>query len=82
MHIGVAAEAAIQRFVNDSLAAALHLHIGLSRHAAHAARKFIQRRGIDHMHRKRQRHAQHHRHHRRAIAPGVMAQFLPGKAGE
>ena len=34
------------------------------------------------MHRKCQRHPQHHRKHRRAIAPGVMPQFLPGKGRE
>ena len=34
------------------------------------------------MHRKRQRHPQRYRHHRRRIAPRVLAKLLPGEAAQ
>ncbi|MNV18234.1 hypothetical protein D3C71_1090550 [compost metagenome] len=64
---------------------ALHgaqFQVGLTVDGAHRLRKLVQRRRIDHMHRKRQRHAQHHRRHRCSAAPGVVAQVLPGEGAE
>ena len=56
--------------------------IRLPTHRAHRLRELVQRRCVDQVHRKRQGHPQHDRHHGRRVAPRVVAQFLPGKAGE
>ena len=49
---------------------------------AHGAGKLVERRCIDEMHRKGERHAEHHGDHRRPAAPRVVAQLLPGEGGE
>ena len=53
------------------------LQIGLAVDRTHRLRKLAQRRRIDELHRKRQRHAQHDGGHCREIAPRVVQQFAP-----
>ncbi len=56
--------------------------VGLAVDRAHRARELVERRGIDQLHREGQRHAQHHGQHGGRVAPGVVAEFLPGEGGE
>ncbi|MNL03552.1 hypothetical protein D3C87_1240930 [compost metagenome] len=78
-HLGPAREPAEHGLVEAALRGA-HLEVGLAVHRAHRAGELVERRGVDELHRKRQRHAQHHGQHGRRVAPGVVAQFLPGES--
>jgi hypothetical protein len=80
-HLRMGGHAAEEGFVERSLDAA-QLQVGLAIDGAHRAGKLAQRRGVDQVHRERQRHAQHHRHHRGRVAPGMVAQFLPGEGAQ
>jgi len=77
-HLRAAGDALVKAFVKTALYRA-QLQIRLAVDGAYRLRKFAQGRGIDEMHRKRQRHAEHHRHHGGGIAPGMVAEFLPGE---
>ena len=80
-HLRVRGHATEDRFVQMTARAA-QFQIGLAVDRAHRACEFAQRRGVDQVHRKRQRHPQHHRHHGGGVAPRVVAQFLPGKGAQ
>jgi hypothetical protein len=78
---GWLASCGIQRFGQRALHGA-QLQVGLAVHGAHGLRKLIEGRGVDHMHGKGQRHAQHHGGHCGGAAPGVVAQVLPGEGAK
>ncbi|OQC14227.1 MAG: hypothetical protein BWX79_00910 [Alphaproteobacteria bacterium ADurb.Bin100] len=80
-HLRMRGRSGEQRLVQVSLHAA-QFQVGLAIDRAHRAGELAQRRGIDQVHRERQRYPQHHRHDRRRIAPGVVAQFLPGEGAQ
>ena len=56
--------------------------IGLPVDRAHRTGKFIERRSVDELHRKRQRHAEHDGQRGGRVAPWVVSQFLPGEGSE
>ena len=66
-------------FVKAALDAA-QFQVRLAVDGAHRFGELVQCRGVDQMHRERQRHPQHHSDHGGSVAPGVVAQFLPGES--
>ena len=80
-HLRVVGQLRIKRFGQRALHGA-QLQIGLAVHGAHGLRKLIEGRGVDHMHGKGQRYAQHHGGHCGGAAPGMVAQLLPGEGAK
>ena len=80
-HLRAVGNACIKVFVKTALHSA-QFQIGLAIDSAHRLRKFAQRRRVNQMHRKGQRHAQHDCHDGSGIAPGVVTKFLPGKSAK
>ena len=66
------------RFVKAALGGT-QFQVGLAVHRPHGRRKLRQRRRVDQMRGKRQRHTQHDSHHSRRVAPRVMGEFSPGE---
>jgi hypothetical protein len=75
-HAGVGGYAGVEDFI-EAPVCGTQFDVGLAVDRTHCAGKLTQRRGIDQVHRKRQRHAQHDGQYRSSIAPRVMAQLLP-----
>ena len=75
-HVGVGGDLGKQRIGQRALHGA-HFQVGLAVDGAHGLRELVQRRCVDDMHGKRQRHAQHDGGHGGGAAPGVVAQVLP-----
>ena len=80
-HLWQARDAGVDRFIETTLHGA-QFQIRLSADSAHCLGEFGERRGVDQMYRKCQRHAQCYCQHRGGVAPGVMSQLLPGESLE
>ena len=77
----VAGHPGVKALVERALDGA-QFQVGLSRRRADRAGELAQRGGIDQVNRKRQRHAQRHGKHSSCVAPGMVAQFLPGEGAK
>ncbi len=80
-HLRVAGHPGVKALVERALDGA-QFQVGLSRSRADRAGELAQRGGIDQVDRKRQRHAQRHGKHGGCVAPGMVAQFLPGEGAK
>ena len=80
-HIRQRHNAGVQR-LGKGAAMGAQREIWLALHAAHRARKLVECRRVDELHRQSQGHTQHDRHHRRSGAPRMGTQRTPGKETE
>ncbi len=80
-HLRMGGDSRVQRLV-EARRRADDLEVGLAVDRAHRGAEFGQRRGVDQVHRERQRHAEHHGQERGAVAPGMVAKLRPGELAQ